>query len=154
MSHGLTGLSMLGDQILAYQGSAGSPSFIAGVSTTNWIETGTVTSNKSYLPAVLDLYTSACGFTSEMDNGIFTGPLTLSNNTAKSFFNHPTIIVRAHSLFCSFIAAKYFFVSSITTGASNNKAMRFGMVIKVITISTKCHTRSSPQIEPRKTKAP
>ncbi len=80
---------MLGDQILAYQGSAGSPSFIAGVSTTNWIETGTVTSNKSYLPAVLDLYTSACGFTSEMDNGIFTGPLTLSNNTAKSFFNHP-----------------------------------------------------------------
>jgi len=89
MSNGLTGLSQSGDQILAYQGSAANPSFIAGISTTDWIETGVVNSNKSYLPNELELYFTACGFENEVHNGIFTGPLTLSNNTAKSFINSP-----------------------------------------------------------------
>jgi len=89
MSHGLTGLSQSGDQILAYQGTASNPSFIAGISTTEWIETGAVSSNKSYLPTELELYYTACGFENEIHNGVFTGSLTLSANTAKSFINSP-----------------------------------------------------------------
>ncbi len=53
-----------------------------------------------------------------------------------------------------FIAAKYDFVSFITTEESNNMAIRLGMVIKVITISTKCQTISLPQIHPKNTKSP
>ena len=89
MSNGLTGLSTSGDQILAFQGTTDSPAFVAGISTTGWIVTGTPTSNQSYLPLELTLYSTALGFTSEMDNGIYNGPLTLGNSTINAFINHP-----------------------------------------------------------------
>lgn len=89
MSNGLTGLSTSGDQILAFQGTSGSPAFVAGISTTGWIDTGVPTSNESYLPAELTLFSSALSFTSETDNGYYVGPLTLGNSIAKAFINHP-----------------------------------------------------------------
>ncbi|MEI7981129.1 MAG: endonuclease [Bacteroidota bacterium] len=85
ISAGLTGLATAGDQILAYQGTSGSPAFIAGCSSTNWISTGTPTSNESYLPSGLSLYFSAITFSTEMDNGYYNGPLTLASGTANSF---------------------------------------------------------------------
>jgi endonuclease I len=89
MSSGLTGLSISGDQILAFQGTTDSPAFVAGISTTGWIDTGVPTSNESYLPAELTLFSSALGFTSEMDNRIYNGPLTLGNSTINAFISHP-----------------------------------------------------------------
>jgi endonuclease I len=89
MSGGLTGLSTSGDQILAFQGTTDSPAFVAGISTTGWIDTGVPTSNESYLPAELTLFSSALGFTSETDNGYYFGPLTLGNSTIKAFISHP-----------------------------------------------------------------
>lgn len=89
MSNGLTGLSTSGDQILAFQGTTDSPAFVAGISTTGWIATGSPTSNQSYLPMELTLYSTALGFTSEMDNRIYNGPLTLGNSTINAFISHP-----------------------------------------------------------------
>jgi endonuclease I len=85
MSAGLTGLATGGDQILAYQGTSGSPSFIAGISSTGWINIGTPTSNQSYLPASLTLNYSAMTFSSEQDNSYYSGPQTLGTNVALSF---------------------------------------------------------------------
>ena len=84
MSGGLTGLSTSGDQILAYQGSSLSPGFIAGVSSTNWITTGVATSNQSYLPVSLAVYSTAVSFSTEEDNGYYSGPMTLANGALPS----------------------------------------------------------------------
>ena len=65
------GLSNMGDQILAYQGAATSPNFIAGLSSTGWISTGAPFTTTSYLPTGLTSGVTAIGFTSEMDNGIY-----------------------------------------------------------------------------------
>jgi len=85
MSAGLTGLSASGDQILAYQGSSLAPSFIAGVSSTGWISTGTTTSNSSYLPSPLAVYINAVSFSSEEDNGYYSGPSILANGAIAAF---------------------------------------------------------------------
>ena len=53
-----------------------------------------------------------------------------------------------------FIIEKYFFISFTTTGVRNIMAIRFGIVMNVITISTKCHTISILPRAPRKTKRP
>ncbi|KAF0196257.1 MAG: hypothetical protein FD166_2559 [Bacteroidetes bacterium] len=77
-------LSASGDQILAYQGSSSSPSFVAGVSSFGWISTGSTTSNTSYLPSPLAVYSTAVSFATEEDNGFYTGPSTLANGAAAS----------------------------------------------------------------------
>lgn len=51
-------LSASGDNILAYQGSAGSPQFLYGIgwaAATPWIESGTVTANNSMIPSGLSV---------------------------------------------------------------------------------------------------
>jgi hypothetical protein len=85
MSSGLTGLSASGEQILAYQGTSSSPNFIAGVSSTDWISTGTTTSNSSYLPSPLAVYINAISFSSEEDNGYYSGPSILANGAVAAF---------------------------------------------------------------------
>jgi len=64
-----------GDQLLAYQGADSSPTFIAGISTTNWITSGTVTNYTSYLPSTLTIGSNAISFALEMDNGYYDGSL-------------------------------------------------------------------------------
>lgn len=76
MSVGLTGLATGGDQILAYQGSSSSPTFIAAISSNTWITTGTTTSNNSYLPTGLTNSVNSLDFDSHEDNGYYTGTLT------------------------------------------------------------------------------
>ena len=85
MSNALNGLSTSGDQILAYQGTSAAPLFLAGISTTGWLTSGSTSSNTSYLPLTLSVYSSATSFSSEMDNGYYTGPLTLGTGTGVSF---------------------------------------------------------------------
>lgn len=89
MSNALDGLSTSGDQILAYQGTPEAPVFIAGISTTGWVSTGDINSNSSYLPTELTLFSSALGFSSEIDNGYYSGPTNLTTGTASVFINHP-----------------------------------------------------------------
>lgn len=85
MTGSLTGLATGGDQILAYQGTSGSPSFIAGISSTGWLVSGPTSSNSSYLPDNLTLNISAMSFSSEVDNGYYSGPQTIGTNLAPSF---------------------------------------------------------------------
>jgi hypothetical protein len=85
MSTSLGGLSASGDQILAYQGTSGSPSFIAGISSTGWLVSGATSSNSSYLPVALTLNESAMSFSTEQDNSYYSGPQTLGTNVAPSF---------------------------------------------------------------------
>jgi len=80
--------STSGDQILAYQGSSSSPSFVAGISSTGWISTGTTTASTSYLPSPLAVYATAISFASEEDNGYYSGPTTLANGAAASLISN------------------------------------------------------------------
>ena len=98
MSNALSGLSTSGDQILAYQGTSASPDFIAGISSTGWVNTGSINANSSYLPIELSLFSSALGFSSEMDNGYYTGPISLTISTAHSIINHPDNWLRSNTI--------------------------------------------------------
>lgn len=85
---GLFALAAIGDQVLAYQGSLQSPVFIAGISSTGWISGGVPNSNQSYLPAALTINTTAVSFSSEIDNGYYSGPVTLANGALASFVSN------------------------------------------------------------------
>jgi hypothetical protein len=94
----LTTLAVDGDQILAYQGIASSPNFIAGISTTGWISTGVPTSNQSYKPANLVTKATEVSFTSEMDNEFYSGPLTLADGSAFNFICNGTNWTRDNAI--------------------------------------------------------
>lgn len=51
----LNGLAVAGDNIFAYQGTPGCPSFIYGLSTNAWLTSGVTGNNNSYLPAELNV---------------------------------------------------------------------------------------------------
>jgi endonuclease I len=72
-------LALTGDQVIAYQGSAASPTFIYALSSNTWITTGTTTTNTSYLPTGLTAGTSAISFTTERDDGYYN-VTTISGN--------------------------------------------------------------------------
>jgi hypothetical protein len=72
ISGSFNGASTGGDQLLVYQGTTGSPSFIYGLSTTPWITTGSPTSNNSYLPTGLVNGVSALDFASHLDNSYYS----------------------------------------------------------------------------------
>lgn len=74
-------LSTSGDQVLVYQGSSASPSFVYGISTTTWRTSGSITSTTSYRPAALTNGLYARDFSVEMDNGNYN---VASNNGNKS----------------------------------------------------------------------
>ncbi len=64
-------LSTSGDELIAFQGSPANPSFIYAFSSRPWINTGTPTSNQSWLPATLINGISARDFSTENDNQYF-----------------------------------------------------------------------------------
>jgi hypothetical protein len=76
LSGQLNGLATGGEQILAYQGTAAAPQFLAGVSSTGWLTTGAVNNNSSYLPDTLQLGFSAIGFSTNAANGRYNNTLT------------------------------------------------------------------------------
>ncbi|MEI7781446.1 MAG: YDG domain-containing protein, partial [Planctomycetota bacterium] len=63
-----SGASTSGDQVIAYTGSATNPTFLYAVTSNTWINTGTPSSNTSYLPAGLINGTTARDFTTEVDD--------------------------------------------------------------------------------------
>jgi len=91
-------LSASGDQILAYQGDHTSPLFISGISSGGWLSTGNVNSNTSYLPPTLTLYTNTLGFTSETDNGYYSGPQTTTTEALRALLNFPANYTRSNEI--------------------------------------------------------
>ena len=65
------GLSGDGDQLITFQGTIKSPTFIYALSTTEWILTGEPTTHTSYLPAGLINDVTAIDFGTHIDNGYF-----------------------------------------------------------------------------------
>lgn len=82
-------LSNSGDQILAYQGSAASPTFIYGLSSNSWITSGSTTTTTSYKPSTLTSGSTAISFTTERDNGYFnvTTNINSKNDLLLGFAN-------------------------------------------------------------------
>jgi len=64
-------LAAAGDQIIVYQGSSSSPSFIYAISNMSWVTSGTITSNTTYLPTGLVDDLTAFDFSTENDNGYY-----------------------------------------------------------------------------------
>jgi hypothetical protein len=92
------GFSNDGDQIIAFQGFVTEPSFIAALSSTGWISSGTPANNSSYLPEPLVLGQNALGFTIEVDNGVYSGTQTGSDVLLLSQINDPAKWQRGNSL--------------------------------------------------------
>ena len=61
-----------GDQIIVYQGSSSSPSFIYAISNMPWVTSGTINSNTTYLPNGLVDGKTAFAFSNEYDNGYYS----------------------------------------------------------------------------------
>lgn len=79
----LLDLSVAGEQILAFQGSVTSPSFLAGVSSRHWKGALPIDKTQSLLPPALTLGLSAVGFSSQdVDNGYFGGIISLEDPVA------------------------------------------------------------------------
>ena len=85
----LNGISSSGDQIIAYQGTTETPTFITALSTTTWLTTGTITSNSSYLPTGLTNNQNALDFPTEIDNGYYSGITTGTKNALLLMINDP-----------------------------------------------------------------
>ncbi|MFN0033232.1 MAG: endonuclease [Flavobacteriales bacterium] len=75
-----TNFSTSGDQIIIYQGSGTSPTFISALSTKLWV-TGSITSNTSRLPLGLVSGASAIAFAIEKDDGYYN---IVSNSGTKA----------------------------------------------------------------------
>ena len=80
----LDGLSASGENLFIYEGSAATPNFIYGLSNLAWITTGTVTSNNSYLPTVLNVANGNI-VTGDFDDVEFSG--ALASKDGKSSFS-------------------------------------------------------------------
>jgi hypothetical protein len=85
----LSGLSADGDQIIAYQGTSASPSFIAALSSTTWLASGTENNNTSYLPVGLTNNLNAIDFPTEIDNGYYDGPTVGTRQELLVLINNP-----------------------------------------------------------------
>jgi len=67
----LNGLSQSGENIFAFQGTVGSPIFIAGLSTQPFITSGSATASTSYLPSGLTLGVNSFQFSRLRSNGYY-----------------------------------------------------------------------------------
>lgn len=100
VSGGLNNLSTSGDQIFAYTGSASSPNFIAGLSSTNFLGTCQacgVNTNASCIASGLTNGTHAISFSSHADNGYYNGPTYGTVATLRSAIHNPANWVRSNS---------------------------------------------------------
>jgi len=88
MSSGLTGLSGDGDQVIAYQGTSGSPSFISAINL-DWgvWQADASSANTSAIPAGLTNNVTANAVTQE--NGYYNGPTSGTINFLRSAINNP-----------------------------------------------------------------
>ena len=92
------GLSNDGDQVIAFQGTIDEPSFLAAISSTGWLTEGTVNNNSSYLPSTLTLGVNALGFATEVDDGVYNGPVNGTVAEIRIALNNPANWNRANNL--------------------------------------------------------
>jgi hypothetical protein len=100
VSGNLSNLSNSGDQIFAYTGTAGSPTFIAGLSSTTFLGTCQacgVNTNASCLATGLTNGTNAISFVSHADNGYYNGETYGTALTLRTAINNPANWVRSSS---------------------------------------------------------
>ncbi|WP_165570785.1 choice-of-anchor D domain-containing protein [Flavobacterium aquatile] len=86
----LSGLSTSSENVFIYEGSAASPFFIYGLSNLNWINSGTVTTNNSYLPTALNVVNGNI-VTGDFDNVEYSGALAPKDE--KSSFSAYKLLV-------------------------------------------------------------
>ena len=86
----LDGLSVTGENIFIYEGSAASPNLIYGLSNFAWITFGSATSNNSYLPTVLNV-TNGNIVTGDFDNVQYSGVLAPKDEKS-SFAAYKTLV--------------------------------------------------------------
>jgi hypothetical protein len=88
MSAGLSGLSSDGDQVIAYQGTASSPTFITAINM-DWAvwQADATNTNTSAIPTGLTNNVNANAVTQE--NGYYNGPTSGTINFLKSAINNP-----------------------------------------------------------------
>jgi len=67
----VSGFATTGDQLIAFQGTETTPTFIYAVASTTWLATGSPTTNQSWLPTGLTNGLSAKDFSTEMDDQYF-----------------------------------------------------------------------------------
>lgn len=91
-------LSAAGDQLLAYQGSSSSPSFIAALSSPGFISSGTVTTNTTYLPVGLTELEHALAIAPQTDNGYYQGIAVGTGNFLRPAINNPENWVVSNSM--------------------------------------------------------
>jgi hypothetical protein len=82
VSGSYSGASTSGDQVIVYQGTPASPTFIYAVSNTAWLTTGSTSATTSYLPTGLTNGTSARDFTTSEDNSYYGHPATFGADKA------------------------------------------------------------------------
>lgn len=99
VSGNLNNLSSTSDQIFAYTGTAGSPTFIAGLSSTSFAGTchACTNTNTSCIASGLTNGTNAISFASHSDNGYYNGPTYGTVATLRSSINNPANWVRSNS---------------------------------------------------------
>ena len=100
VSGNLNNLSASGDQILAYTGTAASPSFIAGLSTTTLLgscQTCGTSTNASCLPSPLVNGVNTISFASHADNGYYVGAIYGTAATLRTEINNPANWIRSNT---------------------------------------------------------
>lgn len=99
----LTGLSTSGENIFIYEGSAANPFFVYGLSNLNWLTTGTVNTNNSYLPTALDVVNGNI-VTGDFDNVEYSGALAPKDEKSsflayKLLVNNPANWTKSNAYF-------------------------------------------------------
>jgi hypothetical protein len=82
VSGSYSGASASGDQVIVYQGTPASPTFIYAFSNITWITTGSPGNSNSYLPTGLTNGTSARDLTTSEDNSYYGHPATFGADKA------------------------------------------------------------------------
>lgn len=76
-STGNAGFAASGDQLIAFQGSPSNPRFLYAISSNPWLNSGSPSSNQSWIPTGLLNGRSARDFSKEMDDQYFSMPISI-----------------------------------------------------------------------------
>lgn len=76
-STGNAGFAASGDQLIAFQGSPSNPRFLYAISSNTWLNSGSPSSNQSWIPSGLINGRSARDFSKEMDDQYFSLPISI-----------------------------------------------------------------------------
>jgi len=126
-------LSTSGDQIIAYQGSSSSPAFITALTTIPFISSGSPTTNNTYLPTGLSDKETAISFTTEVDNGYYSGPTSGTVNFLRAAINNPANWTTNNSI--QTWPSPWTFLSSTSTVINQNTTVQNSTVASTETMT-------------------